>query len=96
MAQSYFRPKVFLFLNELAGNNDWAWWEQKKERCIEVIRESAKTFIEDFGERLQAISDHFEADTRTNGGSLMRPCRDTRFSNPLRTNYNTLEGELSL
>jgi len=80
MTQSYFSPKVFAFLNELAENNDRVWWEKNKDRYIEVIREPAKVFIEDFGERLQAISDHFVADTRTNGGSLMRPYRDTRFS----------------
>lgn len=80
MAESYFSPKVFVFLRELAENNNRAWWERNKDRYIEVIREPAKVFIEDFGSRLQAISDHFVADTRTNGGSLMRPYRDTRFS----------------
>ncbi len=49
MAQSYFTPKVFTFLKELANNNDRAWWEQNKDRYIEVIREPAKAFIEDFG-----------------------------------------------
>ncbi|MDK1038420.1 MAG: DUF2461 family protein [Actinomycetota bacterium] len=80
MAQSYFTPEVFRFLRELAENNDRAWWEENKDRYIEVIREPAKVFIEDFGSTLQAISEHFVADTRTNGGSLMRPYRDTRFS----------------
>jgi len=80
MSQSYFTPRVFTFLKELAENNNRVWWEQNKDRYIEVIREPAKVFIEDFGSRLQAISDHFVADTRTNGGSLMRPYRDTRFA----------------
>lgn len=91
MAQSYFSPRVFAFLNELAENNDRAWWEKNKDRYIEIIREPAKEFIEDFGERLQAISDHFVADTRTNGGSLMRPFRDTRFSKD-KTPYKTNVG----
>jgi uncharacterized protein (TIGR02453 family) len=91
MAQSYFTPKVFTFLKELANNNDRAWWEQNKDRYIEVIREPAKAFIEDFGQRIQAISDHFVADTRTNGGSLMRPYRDTRFSKD-KTPYKTNVG----
>ena len=89
MAQSYFTPKVFIFLNEVEKNNNRAWWEKNKDRYIEVIREPAKAFIEDFGSRLQAISEHFVADTRTNGGSLMRPYRDTRFSadkTPYKTN----------
>ncbi|GMQ92829.1 MAG: DUF2461 domain-containing protein [Acidimicrobiia bacterium] len=91
MAQSYFSPKVFAFLNELARNNDRVWWEQNKEHYIEVIREPAKVFIEDFGSRLCAISEHFVADTRTNGGSLMRPYRDTRFSKD-KTPYKTNVG----
>lgn len=91
MAQSYFSPKVFSFLKELEDNNDRAWWEQNKDRYIKVIREPAKAFIEDFGSRLQAISDHFVADTRTNGGSLMRPYRDTRFSKD-KTPYKTNVG----
>lgn len=91
MVQSYFSPKLFVFLNELAQNNDRAWWEQNKDRYIEVIREPAKAFVEDFGERLRAISDHFVADTRTNGGSLMRPYRDTRFSKD-KTPYKTNVG----
>ncbi|MEE8485114.1 MAG: TIGR02453 family protein [Acidimicrobiia bacterium] len=89
MAQSYFTPEVFRFLRELAENNDRAWWEENKDRYIEVIREPAKVFIEDFGSTLQEISEHFVADTRTNGGSLMRPYRDTRFSKdktPMKTN----------
>ncbi len=91
MAQSYFSPKVFSFLRELADNNEKAWWEQNKERYIETIREPAKAFIEDFGPRIQAISEHFIADTRTNGGSLMRPYRDARFSKD-KTPYKTNVG----
>lgn len=91
MAQSYFTPEVFRFLRELAENNDRAWWEENKDRYIEVIREPAKVFIEDFGSTLQAISEHFDADTRTNGGSLMRPYRDTRFSKD-KTPYKTNVG----
>lgn len=91
MAQSYFTPEVFRFLRELAENNDRAWWEENKDRYMEVIREPAKVFIEDFGSTLQAISEHFVADTRTNGGSLMRPYRDTRFSKD-KTPYKTNVG----
>lgn len=86
--QSYFTPAVFKFLRELEDNNEKAWWEENKDRYIRVIREPAKEFIEDFGVRLHAISDHFVADTRTNGGSLMRPYRDTRFSKD-KTPYKT-------
>lgn len=88
MRQSYFTPAVFTFLKEVAANNNKTWWDANKDRYIEVIREPAKEFIADFGPRLQAISEHFVADTRTNGGSLMRPYRDTRFSKD-KTPYKT-------
>ena len=89
--QSYFTPAVFRVLRELEANNNKDWWEENKDRYVTVIREPAKEFIEDFGSRLQAISDHFVADTRTNGGSLMRPYRDTRFSKD-KTPYKTNVG----
>ena len=88
MAQSYFSPAVFTFLKDVAANNNRPWWEDNKDRYISLIREPAKEFIEDFGPRLQAISEHFVADSRTNGGSLMRPYRDTRFSKD-KTPYKT-------
>lgn len=81
MARStYFTPAVFKFLRELEDNNNRPWFEANKDRYISTIREPAKEFIADFAPRLTNISEHFLADTRTNGGSLMRPYRDTRFS----------------
>ena len=91
MRQSYFTPAVFKFLRELEENNDRTWFEANKERYIATIREPAKEFIADFEPRLTNISDHFVADTRTNGGSLMRPYRDTRFSKD-KTPYKTNVG----
>ncbi len=82
MTKHYFTPEVFTFLAELEQNNEKAWWEDNKQRYIDVIREPAKAFIEDFEPRLHELSPHFVADTRTNGGSLMRPYRDVRFSKP--------------
>lgn len=89
--QSYFSPAMFAFLREVAANNNRPWWEDNKDRYVTLIREPAKEFIADFGPRLQAISEHFVADTRTNGGSLMRPYRDTRFSKD-KTPYKTNVG----
>ena len=80
MATQYFTDEVFSFLSELEANNEKAWWEQNKQRYIDVIREPAKEFITDFEPRLHELAPHFVADTRTNGGSLMRPYRDVRFS----------------
>lgn len=84
----YFTPAVFKFLRELDANNNKGWWEENKDRYVATIREPALDFIADFGERLGEISPHFTADTRVNGGSLMRPYRDMRFSKglPYKTN----------
>lgn len=87
----YFTPAVFSFLRELAENNEKPWWEDNKDRYVETIREPALDFIADFDDRLKKISPHFTADTRTNGGSLMRPYRDVRFSKD-KTPYKTNVG----
>ncbi|HVR78685.1 MAG TPA: TIGR02453 family protein [Acidimicrobiia bacterium] len=91
MTVRYFTPALFGFLRELAVNNEKTWWEQNKDRYVTVIREPALEFISDFAPRLAAISTHFVADSRTSGGSLMRPYRDTRFS-PDKTPYKTNVG----
>ena len=91
MANKYFTKGVFDFLKELEANNNKPWWEENKDRYIRVIREPALDFIEDFGARIQKISPHYLADTRTNGGSLMRPYRDMRFSKD-KTPYKTNVG----
>jgi len=75
----------------LSQHNEKTWWDSNKQRYIEVIREPALEFIQDFGPRLTRISPHFAADSRTVGGSLMRPYRDTRFSND-KTPYKTNVG----
>ncbi len=91
MRQSYFTPGVFKFLKELEANNNKMWWEENKDRYIRLIRVPAKEFIADFEPRLHAMSDRFLADTRTNGGSLMRPYRDARYSKD-KTPYKTNVG----
>ncbi len=78
MRQTYFTPAVFRFLHELEDNNNRSWFEANKDRYIRTIREPAKEFILDFAPRLTAISDHYVADPRHNGGSLKRPYRDAR------------------
>lgn len=88
MTSSYFTRSSFEFLKELAVNNDKTWWEDNRDRYIRHIREPALDFIVDFGPHLADISPHFTADARTQGGSLMRPYRDMRFSKglPYKTN----------
>ncbi len=91
MTKKYFTKGVFDFLNELESNNEKVWWEENRDRYITMIREPALEFINDFDSRLKRISPHFVADSRTVGGSLMRPYRDVRFSND-KTPYKTNVG----
>ena len=91
MAKKYFTKGVFDFLNELESNNEKAWWADNKDRYITTIREPALEFINDFDFRLKKVSPHFVADSRTLGGSLMRPYRDVRFSKD-KTPYKTNVG----
>ena len=91
MATKHFTPALFAFLRELEANNEKAWWDANKDRYQTVVRDPALDFITDFGGRLQKLSPHFVADARTTGGSLMRPYRDTRFSND-KTPYKTNVG----
>jgi uncharacterized protein (TIGR02453 family) len=88
MGTRYFTPAAFGFLRELAANNDRAWWERNKDRYVATIREPALDFIADFGAWLQHVAPYLSADTRVNGGSLMRPHRDMRFAPgaPFKTN----------
>lgn len=87
----YFKPAVFQFLRDLEANNEKPWWETNKPRYVELIQEPALDFIVDFGERLETISPHLVASTNLNGGSLMRPYRDVRFSKD-KTPYKTNVG----
>ena len=91
MAKKYFTKGVFDFLNELESNNEKAWWTDNKDRYITTIREPALEFINDFDAHIKKISPHFTADSRTVGGSLMRPYRDVRFSKD-KTPYKTHVG----
>lgn len=89
MGKRYFKPEIFKFLKELEANNEKKWWEMNKERYLSVVRDPSLEFISDFANRLRRFSPHFVAETKTVGGSLMRPYRDMRFSNdqtPYKTN----------
>ncbi len=85
----YFSPETFLFLKELAENNNRQWFQENKQRYEEYVRDPAMFFIADFGPVLRKISSHFLADPRPAGGSLFRIYRDIRFSKdkrPFKTN----------
>ena len=76
----YIKPKLFRFLRDLKKNNTREWFEENKSRYEDDLRGPLLDFIEDFSERLNKISRHFEADNRKVGGSLFRIYRDVRFS----------------
>ena len=83
-----FTKATFKFLDELAANNDRAWFAENKSRYELLVREPALDFIAAMGSVLESFAPHFRADPRKMGGSLMRVYRDTRFSRD-KTPYKT-------
>jgi len=83
-----FTKATFKFLDELAANNDRAWFEANKPRYESLVREPALEFITEMGPVLEKFAPHFRAEPRKMGGSLMRVFRDTRFSRD-KTPYKT-------
>ncbi len=83
-----FTKSTFDFLDELAINNNRAWFESNKPRYEALVREPALDFIEAMEPLLAKFSPAFRADSRKTGGSLMRVFRDTRFSHD-KTPYKT-------
>ena len=77
------------FLDELAANNERAWFEENKPRYEALVREPALEFIAAMATPLAKFAPHFRAEPRKMGGSLMRVFRDTRFArdkSPYKTN----------
>ena len=75
-----FSPALFAYLTDLAKHNNRTWFQSNKSRYQEVVVDPMGQFIEAMAPRLTAISEHFVADPRPNGGSMFRIYRDTRFS----------------
>lgn len=75
-----FTRETFRFLQDLAENNERAWFDEHRERYDRHIKEPAQRFIVAVGERLGEVSGHLRADPRPVGGSLFRIYRDIRFS----------------
>lgn len=86
--QSHFSSELFQFLLELRTNNNRGWFTDNKGRYERHVKEPLLSFIADFEPHLHSISEHFVADTRTNGGSMFRIYRDIRFSKD-KTPYKT-------
>ncbi len=83
-----FTKATFQFLDELAANNNRAWFEDNKSRYEALVREPALDFIEAMDPILRSFAPQFRTEPRKMGGSLMRVFRDTRFSRD-KTPYKT-------
>jgi uncharacterized protein (TIGR02453 family) len=75
-----FSKELFLFLSDLAANNNREWFEANKDRYIRYAKEPTIGFVVAMKDRLARISPSYVADPRANGGSMFRIYRDTRFS----------------
>jgi uncharacterized protein (TIGR02453 family) len=91
MPQAYFTPKSFALMREFARNNNREWFTANKARFEETLRDPFLRLIGDLATPLAKISPHFRADPRTQGGSMFRIYRDTRFSSD-KTPYKTWLG----
>jgi uncharacterized protein (TIGR02453 family) len=86
-----FSSATFKFLEQLAENNDKAWFEQHKNEYEDLVRSPALDYIEAMAPALAKFAPEFRADARKMGGSLMRVYRDTRFARD-KTPYKTNVG----
>src|SRR6266700_4884279 len=86
---SYFSPKFFKFLRDLARNNNREWFQKHQPRYERFVFIPSLRFIKDAKVELKAVSPYLVADPRPFGGSLFRIYRDMRFSkdkSPYKTN----------
>lgn len=78
------------FMQELAVNNERAWFDAHKQTYLDAVQAPAVALVQALGTRLQERFPSVHYDMRTNGsGSLMRIHRDVRFSadkSPYKTN----------
>ena len=91
MATTYFTPKTFKFLRDLAANNNRVWFAENKARYVATLRDPFLQLITDLQAPLAKISTHYRADPRAQNGSMFRIHRDTRFAND-KTPYKTWAG----
>ena len=88
---AHFSSRMFEFLSDLRENNDRDWFNANRKRYERDVKEPLLRFVEDFDERIEAVSPHFIADPRPVGGSMFRIYRDVRFSKD-KTPYKTNAG----
>lgn len=86
-----FTPKSFVFLSQLATNNDREWFKANQNQYEDEVRTPALHFIQAMQPHVLALSPRLVALPKKVGGSLMRPQRDARFSKD-KTPYKTNVG----
>jgi uncharacterized protein (TIGR02453 family) len=87
-----FPRALVAFYEDLAYNNNRAWFNEHKDVYKEYVIAPAQDFVRAMGERLRALAPDVVADTRATGaGSIFRIYRDTRFSKD-KTPYKTFLG----
>lgn len=88
---TYFSNASFKFLTDLGRNNNREWFLANKPRYEAELRGPFLQLLGDLQAPLAKISTHYRADTRSQGGSLFRQHRDTRFTHD-KTLYKTWTG----
>ena len=83
-----FPKDFFAFYKALKKNNNRDWFNANKSRYLDAVVKPMGEYISSVAPLLEAISPHYNADPRPNGGSMFRIYRDTRFSND-KTPYKT-------
>ena len=73
---AWFERELLRFLDELAKNNDRAWFQENKARYEALVKGASLRFIDALAPRMAAISPQIRCDDR----ALFRIFRDTRFS----------------
>jgi uncharacterized protein (TIGR02453 family) len=74
-----FPEELYRFLEDLSTHNDRDWFNENKDRYVRYAKEPTIGFILAMKDRLEGISPSYVADPRSNGGSMFRIYRDTRF-----------------
>ena len=84
-----FKAESFLFFEELAKNNQKAWFDANRERYDQYVVGAFRGLLEAITPALLELNPHFEVGGKTNG-SFSRINRDIRFSkdkSPYKSNY---------
>jgi uncharacterized protein (TIGR02453 family) len=77
---SPFTPALFHFFRDLKRNNEKPWFEANRQRYEEDVLDPCRTFVLAFRPHLRAISEHFQAEPKVQGGSLFRIHANLRFN----------------